>query len=141
MSASAVDDNVWPGLLPAIATKVGGRVYLPPGEWVDYQTSERHAGERWRRIKGGPIPVVPLVRNHAAVPHVHAAQGTADIDWRNVEPRVFSTDDAPADGLFAPADGVVVQTPNLKGSAGAYALQADPLRGRVNRRVTRFPVR
>ncbi len=116
------------------------RVYLPPGEWIDYQTGELHAGERWRRIKAGQIPVVLLVRNHAAVPHVTVAQSTSDIDWRNVELRVFSTNDAPADGLFALPDGVV-QTLNLRGSAGAYALQADPLRGRVNWRVTRFPVR
>lgn len=120
--------------------KDGRRVYLAPGEWVEYQAGELHAGERRRRIKAGPIPVVLLVRNHAAVPHILVAQSTADIDWRNVELRVFSTDDAPADGLFAPPDGVV-QTLNLKGSAGAYALQADPLRGRVNWRVTRFPVR
>lgn len=118
----------------------GRRVYLPPGEWIDYQTGELHAGERWRRIKTGPIPVVLLVRNHAAVPHVRVAQSTNDIDWRNVELRVFSTDDAPADGLFALPDGEV-RTLSLRGSAGAYALQADPLRGRVNWRVTRFPAR
>ena len=118
----------------------GRRVYLPPGEWIDYQTGELHAGERWRRIKAGPIPVVLLVRNHSVVPHVRVAQSTANIDWRNVELRVFSTDDAPASGLFALPDGDV-RALNLKGSAGAYALQSDPLRGRVSWRVTRFPSR
>ena len=116
------------------------RVYLPPGEWIDYQTGEVHAGERWRRIKAGQIPVVLLVRNHAAVPHVKVAQSTADIDWRNVELRVFSIDDAPADGLFAQPDGGV-QSLNLKSSAGAYALEADPLRGQVKWQITRFPTR
>jgi alpha-D-xyloside xylohydrolase len=71
---------------------------------------------------------------------VKVAQSTNDIDWRNVELRVFSTDDAPAGGLFALPDGDV-RTLNLKGTAGAYALEADPLRGRVNWRVTRCPSR
>ena len=118
----------------------GRRVYLPPGEWIDYQTGELHVGERWRRIKAGQVPVVLLVRNHAAVPHVKVAQSTADIDWRNVELRVFSTDDAAASGLFALPDGGV-QSLNLKSSAGAYALEGDPLRGRVRWQVTRFPPR
>jgi alpha-D-xyloside xylohydrolase len=118
----------------------GRRVYLPPGEWLDYQTGEPHAGGRWRRIKAGPIPVVLLVRNHAAVPHVRVAQSTNDIDWKEVELRVFSADDAPADGLFALPDGGV-QALNLTSAAGAYALRNDPLRGRVNWRVTRSPAR
>jgi alpha-D-xyloside xylohydrolase len=66
---------------------------------------------------------------------VRVAQSTSEIDWKNVELRVFSTDDAPAAGLFALPDGEV-RTLNLKGSAGAYALRDDPLRGRVNWRVT-----
>jgi alpha-D-xyloside xylohydrolase len=139
-----VDDQYMLGsdllVAPLMEPGDGRRVYLPPGEWIDYQTGEPHAGGRWRHIKAGPMPVVLLVRNHAAVPLVRVAQSTNDIDWRGVELRVFSTDDAPASGLFAPPDGVV-HTLNLRGSAGAYALQADPLRGRVNWRVTRFPQR
>lgn len=41
--------------------KDGRRVYLAPGAWIYYRTGELHAGERWRRIKTGPITVVLLV--------------------------------------------------------------------------------
>ncbi len=116
----------------------GRRVYLPPGEWIDYQTGQSYAGERWHRIEAGQIPVVLLVKDRSAIPHVKVAQSTADIDWKNVELRVFG--DGNASGLFALPDGEV-RTLNLTASAGAYALRADPLRGRVNWQVTRFPAR
>jgi alpha-D-xyloside xylohydrolase len=125
---------------PLMESGEGRRVYLPPGEWIDYQTGRSYAGERWHQIKAGKIPVVLLVKNHAAVPHVKATQSTAEIDWKNVELRVFSTDHAPASGLFAlPTGGV--QSLNLTASPSGYALQADPLRGRVKWQVTRFPSR
>ena len=125
---------------PLMESAAGRRVYLPPGDWIDYQTGKSYAGERWHQIEAGPIPVVLLVRNHAAVPHVQVAQSTDDIDWKNVELRVFSTDYAAASGRFALPKGDV-HALNLTGSASGYTLQADPLRGQVNWQVTRFPVR
>ena len=84
--------------------------------------------------------MVLLVRDHSVIPHVRAAQSTADIDWKNVELRVFSTDDAAVAGLFALPQGGL-QPLNLSGSPGGYALQGDPLRDRVKWQVTRFPSR
>ncbi len=86
---------------PLMESANARRVYLPPGEWIDYQTGRAYAGERWHRIEAGEIPVVLLVKNHTAVPHVKVAQSTDDIDWKNVELRVFSTDNAAASGRFA----------------------------------------
>jgi alpha-D-xyloside xylohydrolase len=124
---------------PLMESANARRVYLPPGDWIDYQTGKSYAGGRWHRVEAGPIPVVLLVRNHAAIPHVKAAQSTDEIDWKNVELRVFSTDNAAASARFAlPGGGV--QTLNLTGSASGYALQGDPLRGQVRWQVTRFPV-
>jgi alpha-D-xyloside xylohydrolase len=139
-----VDDEYMFGsdllVAPLMEPGEGRRVYLPPGAWVDYQTGKVYEGERWHRITAGQIPVVLLVRNHAAVPHVKVAQSTDDIDWKNVELRVFSTDDAPASGLFALPAGSVQQL-DLAATNGGYALRADPLRGRVSWHVTRFPAR
>ncbi|MFL6253676.1 MAG: alpha-xylosidase, partial [Pyrinomonadaceae bacterium] len=112
-------------------------VYLPPGDWIDYQTGKAYAGERWQQITAGEIPVVLLVKNHTAIPHVKVAQSTDDIDWKNVELRVFSTDNAAVSGRFALPTGDV-QTLNLAAPAGTYALQADPLRGQVRWEITRF---
>ena len=41
-----------------------------------------------------------LVKNHSVLPHIKVAQSTKDMDWDNVELRVFSTDNAAVNGLF-----------------------------------------
>jgi alpha-D-xyloside xylohydrolase len=126
---------------PLMESGEGRRVYLPPGEWIDYQTGKSYAGERWHQINAGQIPVVLLVKAHSVIPHVKVAQSTADIDWKNIELRVFSTDDAAASGLFALPDGEARRL-NVRGSEVTYAAQGDdPLRGRVKWQVTRFPSR
>lgn len=122
---------------PLMESANARRVYLPPGDWIDYQTGQSYTGERWHRIEAGQIPVVLLVRNNSVIPHVKVAQSTDDIDWKNVELRVFSTRDADSAGLFALPDGGV-QTLKLAGRAGTYALRSDPLRGQVKWEVTRF---
>ncbi|MFL6331820.1 MAG: TIM-barrel domain-containing protein [Pyrinomonadaceae bacterium] len=122
---------------PLMESAAGRRVYLPPGEWIDYQTGQAYTGERWHRIEAGQIPVVLLVKNNSVIPHVKVAQSTDDIDWKNVELRVFSTRDADSAGLFAlPGGGV--QTLKLTAAAGTYALRSDPLRGQVRWEITRF---
>ncbi|HEV3471179.1 MAG TPA: TIM-barrel domain-containing protein [Pyrinomonadaceae bacterium] len=116
----------------------GRAVYLPPGAWIDYQTGKAYRGAQWHDIEAGQIPVVLLVRDHAVIPHVRVAQSTDEIDWANVELRVFSTDDAAAEGLFTlPRGGV--ETLRLEAGRGTYALRADPLRGRVRWQIKRFP--
>ena len=123
---------------PLLESGEGRRVYLPPGEWIDYQTGMTYAGARWHQINAGQIPVVLLVKDHSVIPHVRVAQSTADIDWKNIELRVFSTDNSvTASGLFALPDGDV-QSLKLTAPAGTYTLQSDPLRGRVKWEVTRF---
>jgi alpha-D-xyloside xylohydrolase len=113
------------------------KVYLPPGDWIDYQTGKVYAGSQWREIKAGDIPVVLLVKNHSVLPQVKVAQSTKDIDWNDVELRVFSTDNAPVTGLFALPDGAL-QPINLRSSGAGFALAQDPLRGKVKWRITRF---
>jgi alpha-D-xyloside xylohydrolase len=139
-----VDDEYMFGsdllVAPLMESANARRVYLPPGDWIDYQTGKAYAGERWHRIEAGQIPVVLLVKNHAAVPHVKVAQSTDGIDWKNVELRVFSTDNAAASGRFAAPAGDV-HSLNLTGSAAGYTLRADPLGGQVKWQVTRFPAR
>ncbi len=125
---------------PLFESAEGRRVYLPPGDWIDYQTGKTYAGAQWHQIAAGQIPVVLLVRNHSVIPHVRPAQSTSEIDWKNVELRVFSTDNTPVAGVFALPQGKL-QPLDLSSSAGGYALQNDPLRGQVKWQVTRFPAR
>jgi beta-galactosidase len=39
------------------AGMTGRDVYLPPGQWIDYQSGKSFSGG-WRKIEAGPIPVV-----------------------------------------------------------------------------------
>lgn len=111
-------------------------VYLPPGTWIDYQSSITYQGARWHDITAGQIPIVVLVRNHAVVPHIGLAQSTKDMNWNEIELRVFSTDSGPASGAFALPNGEL-QTIELHATPAGYSLQDDPLRGRVHWRITR----
>lgn len=112
------------------------RVYLPPGRWIDYQTSRVYDGAGWHSIAPGAIPVVLLVRDHSVIPSVAVAQSTKDIDWKHVEVQTFSSDGAPATGAFALPDGEVQE---LRVAGGK--VESDPLHGVVSWRVVSRPGR
>jgi len=97
---------------PMFASGDRRRVYLPPGKWIDYQSGRVYEGAKWHEIVLGEIPVVLLVKDHSVLPHIKVAQSTKDMDWDNVELRVFSTDSAPVTGLFT-RPGSDVQTLSL----------------------------
>lgn len=106
------------------------RVYLPPGAWIDYQSGRVYQGAGWHEIPAGRIPVVLLVKNHSVLPHIKVAQSTKDMDWDNVELRVFSTDGAAAKGLFTRPGGDV-QTLSVVPRGRGFVLAQDPQAGKV----------
>ena len=106
------------------------KVYVPPGKWIDYQTGRVYEGAKWHVIAAGQIPVVLLVKDHSVLPQLRVAQSTKDMDWDNVELRVFSTDAAPASGLFT-RPGSDVQTLSLIPRGRSFALREDPQAGKV----------
>ena len=108
-------------------------MYLPPGEWIDYQSGEAYEGARWHEIAAGDVPIVLLVRSGAVIPHIALAQSTADMDWSELELRVFG-DESEATGLVALPGGEVHEL-RLVERGGAYELVEDPLGGEVTWRV------
>jgi alpha-D-xyloside xylohydrolase len=112
------------------------KVYLPLGSWIDYQTGKVYAGTQWHDIEPGPIPIVLLVKDHSVIPHLKVAQSTSEMDWNNIELKVFSTDRAPVSGLFSLPQGNL-QPLNLNASQSGYVLQNDPSRGKVKWQVSR----
>jgi alpha-D-xyloside xylohydrolase len=110
-------------------------VYLPPGTWIDYQTGRSYPGGTWHDIHAGDVPIIALARNGAVIPHIALAQSTAQMNWNEIELRVFGSGDAPATGLFALPNGEL-QSLELRPGAGGYTLVSDPLRGRVRWRIT-----
>jgi alpha-D-xyloside xylohydrolase len=125
---------------PLIEEGDSRKVYLPPGSWIDYQTGKVYNGAAWHQITAGQIPVILLVKNHAVIPHVGVAQNTSEINWNDVELRVFSTDNAPISGLFSLPQGNL-QTLRLDGSQQGFALKDDPLKGKVKWQIKRFETR
>ena len=111
------------------------KVYLPPGIWIDYQNGRVYEGAKWHEIAVGKIPVVLLVRNHSVLPHIKVAQNTKDMDWNNVELRVFSTDNAPVTGLFTRPDSIL-QPLSLAARGRTFALLEDPQAGKVKWNIT-----
>jgi alpha-D-xyloside xylohydrolase len=115
-------------------------VYLPPGSWIDYQTGKAYRGAAWHKIAAGQIPVVLLVKDHSAIPHIKPAQSSSQMDWSDVELRVFSTDASQASALFALPDGDL-QTLRLDIGQTGPTLKDDPLQGKVKWRITRAATR
>nr|HPR60604.1 alpha-xylosidase [Prolixibacteraceae bacterium] len=93
---------------PLFENVTSRNVYLPGnGKWIDYQTGKTYnAG--WNKIEAGKIPVIMLVRDGAAIPHVKLAQSTKFIDWSNIELRVFGSEKAKA-YVCLPSDQVLHQ--------------------------------
>lgn len=81
------------------------KVYLPPGRWYDYQTDRAYVGGRFHDIAPGPIPIVIMVREGRAIPHVALAQHTGAIDWSDIEIRAYEDEQGNANGLMSTPEG------------------------------------
>jgi alpha-D-xyloside xylohydrolase len=66
-------------------------VYLPPGLWVDYQSKAAYHGGKWHKIKAGAIPCVILVKNGTVLPHLALSQSTVDMDWTQIDLKVYGS--------------------------------------------------
>lgn len=116
---------------PLFENVTSRNVYLPGnGKWIDYQTGKTYnAG--WNKIEAGKIPIIMLVRDGAAIPHVKLAQSTKFIDWSNIELRVFGSSKAKA-YVCLPADQVLHQVE----ISGGKVLE-NPLEGTTKLKVTK----
>jgi len=109
-------------------------VYLPPGTWIDYQTGRPYTGG-WQRIEAGGIPVVMLVREATAIPHIKLAQSTLQMDWSTLDLVVFAKDAQQAKGLVClPSDNKLVEITLVK-KDGTFRVAKDPLAGKVTFKV------
>jgi alpha-D-xyloside xylohydrolase len=122
---------------PLFESGMTGRpVYLPPGRWTDYQTGKVYAAG-WHTIAAGALPVVMLVRDGAAIPHIALAQSTSQMDWSALEVAVFGEGVREASALVAlPSDGAL-HAIRLARQGASFAVATDPLRGKVRWTVRR----
>ena len=111
-------------------------VYLPPGLWTDYQDGSTYEGAIWHCIYTGEIPVVMLIRDGAVIPHIRLAQSTAEMDWREIELVVFGAETSVAEGSFCLPEEGALHALHLEREDNDFLLKEDPLRGRVEWRIS-----
>jgi alpha-D-xyloside xylohydrolase len=116
---------------PLMRESSGRDVYLPPGLWLDYQSGRTYEGTRWHRIESSEMPVVMLVRDGAAIPHIQLAQSTSQMDWGTLELVVFSAESTQARGLVSLPGRDTLHTLLLDSEEEGFGLVEDPLRGEV----------
>jgi alpha-D-xyloside xylohydrolase len=116
---------------PLMESGITGRdVYLPSGQWIDYQTGRAYGGG-WHNIQAGQIPVVMLVREGAVIPHMKVAQSTALLDWSNLEMVVYASTAQNAQGwVCLPSDNVLRKIETVR-RGGTFVLSGDPLAGKA----------
>jgi alpha-D-xyloside xylohydrolase len=111
--------------------ETGRQVYLPPGEWIDYQTGKDYSGG-WQKIEAGEIPAIILVRDGTVIPRIALAQSTAQMDWSKIELLVFAKDATTAHGsIFLPGDNALGEL-TLEKQDGGFKLVNDPSAGKVS---------
>lgn len=108
-------------------------VYLPGGNWIDYQTGERYAGG-WHHITAGEIPVIALVREGSVIPHIKLAQSTAFMDWSKIDLKVYGDLNGTAEGKVV-IPGATLETLTLKRDGKSYSLKENPFAGQVKFRI------
>ena len=106
-------------------------VYLPKGQWTDYQTRKVYAGG-WHEIAAGDLQVVMLVREGAVLPQVKVAQSTGEIDWNNIELLNFAGNAVKASvQICLPADDQLRELVLVKKGSKMMVSQ-DPFKGKIN---------
>lgn len=101
-------------------------VYVPKGEWIDYQTGKAYAAG-WHHIEASEIPVVMLVKSGTVLPHIELAQSTKFMDWSKIKLKVFAKEGETAKGLVCLPETQELKSIKVKDGA----LVADPYKGKV----------
>ena len=85
---------------PILEAKDSRDVYLPGQDrWIDYQTGEIY-NPGWNHIECGELPIIMLVKDGSAIPHVALAERTDQIDWNNITWKKYLANKTQAEGLL-----------------------------------------
>ena len=101
-------------------------VYLPGGKWIDYQTGKVYE-KGWHTIKAGDIPIIALIRDGAVIPHIKLAQSTKDMDWRQIELKVYAADTTQAKGKLYLPNGSELHELILDRKSSSFILKNNPV--------------
>lgn len=101
-------------------------VYLPPGEWIDYQTGITYSSG-WHKIETDEIPIVVLVKSGKVIPTIALAQSTAFMDWSKLKLKVFAGNNDVAEGLICLPENQELKVVKVENNK----LTEDPFKGKV----------
>ncbi|QEE50866.1 alpha-xylosidase [Flavobacterium alkalisoli] len=106
-------------------------VYLPPGQWIDYQTKKIYEGG-WHRIAAGELPIIVLVKNGTAIPHIKLAQSTKDMDWSKITLKVYAAEGTTtANAKVYLPEGEALQNITLTKKGSGFEVNSNPLNGKT----------
>jgi len=112
------------------------QVYLPGNhKWIDYQSGKVYTSG-WHEIEAGEIPVVMLVRDGAVLPHIQLAQSTMQMDWSELELRVFAADAENVQGLICLPFDNQLRRLILESKDNQFRLVENSLEGKAKLSVT-----
>ena len=75
-------------------------VYLPgKDKWIDYQTGKTYS-PGWNHIETAELPIVIMVKDGTALPHIPVAQSTDKLDWSKVHWKKYLADKKKARGTL-----------------------------------------
>lgn len=109
-------------------------VYLPKGNWIDYQSGKTYQ-QGWNVIKAGKIPAIILVREGAVIPHAQLAQSTDKINWSDIELKVYGDKEKATGFVCLPSDNKLTDIILTK-SGSNYQLEKGQIQGvhyRINK--------
>jgi alpha-D-xyloside xylohydrolase len=114
-------------------------VYLPPGNWIDYQTGKTYSGG-WHHIMHGKIPVIMLVKEGSVIPHIKLAQSTMQMDWSVLNLTVYATEGVHkvTGNICLPADNVLYQL-SLKRKGNTFELEKDVFQKQIRWEIDILP--
>ncbi|MBN2348654.1 MAG: alpha-xylosidase [Bacteroidales bacterium] len=123
---------------PMFENGTSRNVYLPPGQWIDYQTGKEYTAG-WHTIQTGEIPLVMLIKAGTVIPVIKLAQSTMEMDWSKLELKVFGAKSVEAEGKICLPENNKLQILSLKKQDGKFVLKNDPFAGKVKFKISVFP--
>jgi alpha-D-xyloside xylohydrolase len=112
-------------------------VYLPAGQWIDYQTGKVYSGG-WHIIDAGKIPIIVLVHEGSVIPHIALAQSTSQMDWSKLDLVVYATDSQKVNGIICLPSDQVLHKITLGKKGGSFIMDSDPYNGKVVWRIRMY---
>jgi alpha-D-xyloside xylohydrolase len=110
-------------------------VYLPQGQWIDFQTGQCY-NSGWHTIAAGKIQAVVLVRDGAIIPQMALAQSTKDLNWANIDLVAYTNNNEAKGIICLPNDNILRGVSVVKKGKG-FGLNSDLVKG-VNFKVLTF---